>query len=322
MFSLKPILSLQSLWVFGVAFAVTFILTPLMVRVAQRWRFLDQPAFRKIHAEPIPCTGGLAIGMGVMVGMFGVPMPLNIRVGLLGGILTLILLGFYDDVFGIRPQIKLGGQTLAALWAIAWGVKVTFIRLPLLGMASLGAWSVPLSLFWIVLIINTINLIDGIDGLAAGVTFIVGLALLLTGHLLNQTGVLLFVLALLGSLLAFLRYNFNPARIFMGDSGSMVCGFLLAAASILGVFKTTTTMALAVPVLALGLPLTDTGLAVLRRLRSGRSIFSPDRQHVHHWLLAKGMTQRQVAVTAYSITMLLSIIAVSMVALVTAAARH
>jgi UDP-GlcNAc:undecaprenyl-phosphate GlcNAc-1-phosphate transferase len=202
------------------------------------------------------------------------------------------------------------------LWTCYFGIEIEWLRLPYNHLWVLGALALPLTVFWFVLITNTINLIDGIDGLAAGITCIVGATLLVSGHLLNQTPVLLFMVALLGALLAFLRFNFNPARIFMGDSGSMVCGYLLAAASVLGVFKTTTTLALAVPILAMGLPLLDTLLAVGRRLHQGRSIFSADKQHIHHWLLHKGFSQRQVALTAYSVTTLLCLAALALLGFV------
>ena len=296
-------------WVFGVSFVVTLLSTPVFILLAKRWLVFDHPSQRKIHAEPVPRIGGLAIMLGVLVGMAGIPMEIPTRIGLMGGCLLLGLVGFADDVRGLRPGAKLLAQLLAAAWAVLWGIQISFIRLPYGSLSGLGLLSIPITIFWIVLMINAVNLIDGIDGLAAGITFIVGGAIFVAGMLLHHSQGLWFIVALLGALLAFLRYNFNPARVFMGDSGSMVCGFLIAVAAVLGVLKTTTTLALAMPVIAMGLPLTDTGLAVLRRLRSGRSIFSPDKQHVHHWMLAKGLTQRQVALTAYSITALLSALA-------------
>ncbi len=282
-----------------------------MMCLAERWRIVDKPAWRKIHQHPVPRTGGVAIGIGVLTGLLLLPMNPHLRLGLAGASILLIVTGLYDDWRGLKPHIKLAAQVLAALWAVHWGIRIEWVRTPLHSLQALGPASIPITVFWLVLVTNTINLIDGMDGLAAGITCIVGVTLLISGHLLNQTPVLLFVLCLLGSLLAFLRYNFNPARVFMGDSGSMVCGFFLAAASVLGVFKTTTTFTLAVPVLALGLPLIDTVLAVLRRLRQGRSIFSADNQHLHHRLLQKGYSQRQVVLAAYTVTLGLCLLALT-----------
>ena len=314
MLFLQNLIAGPGLLIFGLAFAVSLLLMPVMLWLAERWVLYDEPSHRKVHNVPIPRTGGVAIMLGVVAGMLLVPMDMHTRIGVLGGCIFLGVFGLWDDLMGMRPLVKLSAQFFAELWAVGWGIQIHFVRVPFADLTSIGMLGIPLTIFWIILMINTINLIDGVDGLAAGITFIAGLAILMGGFLINHSQGLLFVLALLGSLLAFLRYNFSPARIFMGDSGSMVCGYLLAAASVLGVFKTTTTFALAMPVLALGLPLADTSLAVVRRLRAGRSIFAPDKQHVHHWLLAKGLTQRQVAMTAYSITALLSALGVALVA--------
>jgi UDP-GlcNAc:undecaprenyl-phosphate GlcNAc-1-phosphate transferase len=182
-------------------------------------------------------------------------------------------------------------------------------------MIYLNGWSVPLTVAWIVVVVNTLNLIDGLDGLAAGVSSIAAATLLLLAWQAGQMHVAVITAALMGSSLGFLRYNFNPARIFMGDSGSMLLGFVLAAVSVEGALKSAATIALIVPILALGLPFIDTLFAVIRRLRSGRPIYEADRGHLHHRLMDMGLNQKQVVMVLYGISALLGFGAIAITSL-------
>jgi UDP-GlcNAc:undecaprenyl-phosphate GlcNAc-1-phosphate transferase len=196
---------------------------------------------------------------------------------------------------------------------IWFGVEINFFSNPLNGILSIGFWGIPLTLLWVVGITNAMNLIDGLDGLAAGVTAISCLALFFVALRTHQLGAAVLILALGGAVLGFLRYNFFPASIFLGDSGSMVLGFILATASVIGVLKTTLVVALFIPVLILGVPIFDTLFAIGRRLKERRHPFEADNRHIHHMLLRAGFNQREAVLSIYIVCFLLSFIALIMI---------
>ena len=293
-------------WAFVVALIITYALTPVVRHFAIRIGAIDKPDARKVHKGTIPRLGGLAIFLGYVGSvLFNVPHDHSVF-GLMLGTVILVLVGIWDDIKQIEAKTKLMGQIIAAAVLVAYGIRVDFIELPFIGMIYLKFWSVPLTIFWIVGFTNIVNLIDGLDGLAAGISFIACIALAVMTLQLGQVELACIALALAGATVGFLRYNFNPAKIFMGDTGSMLLGYTLAAISVMGTVKTAAAIALVVPAIVLGLPILDTLFAIVRRKISGRPIFKPDKGHVHHRLLAQGLTQKQAVLMMYAVTALSS----------------
>lgn len=312
---------LTFLLTFFVAAGVTMALTPLVRDAAQKIGAIDQPSSRKIHTASVPRSGGLAIFVGFMAAIgFGLclmifsgrqPNFIPLSGILLGG--TIVhLAGLWDDVRGMQPLFKLGWQVVGAGIAVYFGVEINFFSNPFNGLLPLGWFGVPLTIFWLVGMTNAINLLDGLDGLAAGVTAIAAGALFFVALRTHQLGAVLLMLALAGSALGFLRYNFNPASIFLGDSGSYFLGFILAAASVTGVFKTTLVVALLIPILILGVPIFDTTFAILRRIKERKNIFSADDRHIHHLLLRAGLTHREAVMSIYIASFILALSALIM----------
>jgi UDP-GlcNAc:undecaprenyl-phosphate GlcNAc-1-phosphate transferase len=286
-------------------------LTPMLRALAFDRGWLDHGLeARKIHGRPIPRLGGVAIVLGFFAPLLGLLVyptsmaekfyaePLRAGALLVGGVL-IALLGLYDDVKGAGAGLKLTVQLLVGCGLWLCGLRVEFFNLPGFGAVQLGILSLPVTIFWIAGVINAMNLIDGLDGLAGGVAFFALMASFLVAYVRGDATMALLSAALAGSVLGFLFYNFNPASIFMGDTGSMFLGYVLAAGSVQTHQKSSTTLALLVPLVALGLPITDTLLAIGRRAASGRPIFSADREHIHHRLLALGLSQRQAVLVLY-----------------------
>lgn len=236
---------------------------------------------------------------------------------LLGGT-AMFLVGALDDLKGLNPRTKLAGQVAGALLAYFLGLRVDFLTNPWDGMFFLGSLSLPVTVLWLVGITNALNLIDGLDGLAAGVATIAAVTLAVVAWLEGQAQAATAALVLAAVTLAFLRFNFYPAKLFMGDSGAMFLGFNLAALAVLGTAKSTTVLSLLVPVLALGLPILDTSWAILRRLYHGQPIFGADKEHLHHRLLRLGLHQRQAVLLIYGMHISLGISAVLLAMLTTA----
>lgn len=304
---------------FSLAFLVTLLATPVVKALASRIRAVDIPNDRKVHILPVPRLGGLAIYLGFMTAVFaamlvagarGVDLNGRMILGIMLGSTLLLLVGMRDDIKNLKATTKLAWQIAATLLVILFGVEINFITNPFNGIWPIGLFAVPLTLLWVVGITNAINLIDGLDGLAAGVTGISALALFFVALRTHQIGAAILMIALVGAALGFLRYNFFPASVFLGDSGSMLLGFVLATSSIIGVLKTTLVVALVVPVLILGVPIFDTLFAIGRRLKAGRHPFEPDDRHIHHMLLRAGFNKREAVLAIYIACFLLSFIAV------------
>ena len=289
---------------FLVALAVTFVLTPVVKNFAIRIGAVDKPDARKVHHGLIPRLGGLAIDAGFMVSVIATIGFTYEMVGIMVGSTFLIAVGIADDVYSLPPKVKLLGQIIAAaIPVVIFNINIEWIDVPRLGIIYLPETiSLPLTIFWIIGFVNTVNLIDGLDGLAAGIATIASIAIALLAFQMGQWVAAAAMVAMTGACLAFLQYNFNPAKIFMGDTGSMVLGYIISAVSVMGSMKTVATAVLIVPLLALTVPITDTLLAIVRRKSSGVPIFSPDKNHLHHRLLAKGLNQKQVVLVMYALT--------------------
>jgi UDP-GlcNAc:undecaprenyl-phosphate GlcNAc-1-phosphate transferase len=307
---------------FLLAFSVTYFATPIVRSFATRINAVDVPNDRKVHNFPIPCLGGMAIYAGfvsaVVLSLFlarglGVKFDARAIGGILLGSSVLLIVGAVDDLKNLRPTTKLLWQVIATLIAIFFGVVISFVSNPFDGLLSIGIFAVPLTLLWVVGITNAINLIDGLDGLASGVTAISSLTLFIVAVRTHQMASAILMLAILGATLAFLRYNFFPATIFLGDSGSLLLGFVLASSSIIGVLKSTLVLALVVPVLILGVPIFDTVFAILRRIKEGKHPFEADNKHIHHMLLRAGFNKREAVLAIYTASFILSFISLFVV---------
>jgi len=295
------------------AIIISFVLTPLARKLAFKVGALDVPKdARKIHNKPMPYFGGIAIYVAIMSCMF-VYMPHDkTNISIMIGATIIVLTGIVDDMYGMPAKIKLIMQIIAAAVAIKGGVRIHFITNPLSqsGMSLLRDFTIPITLFWIVGITNTINLIDGLDGLASGVASIAATTLLFTAALKGYDFIVMQCAIIAGACLGFLPFNFNPAKIFMGDTGSLLLGYMLSVTAILGMVKSVAAVTLVVPIFALGLPIFDTTFAIIRRFINKKPIMEADKDHLHHKLMRKGLNQRQTVLVMYLISMMLGLAAV------------
>jgi UDP-GlcNAc:undecaprenyl-phosphate GlcNAc-1-phosphate transferase len=301
----------------AVAFIASILLTPLVKRLAFRIGAVDAPNYRKVHQKIMPRLGGLAIFLSFLIGL-AILRPESPRyedplmpLALILGAFVIVITGILDDMFEISAKAKLLGQFVAALIVIfVGGVQIDFINLPFdNGIIDFGWLSIPLTLLWIIGITNAVNLIDGLDGLAAGVSTI-GLITLATMAFIMGNGFVLAVAAILAcSILGFLFFNFHPAKIFMGDTGALFLGFMIAVLSLLG-FKNLTFVSFIVPVVMLGIPISDTFFAIIRRMRNKQKWSDPDKSHLHHCILNMGFSHRQTVLIIYAIAAMFGIAAI------------
>lgn len=300
------------------AVGVSVVATPVVRRVALKHGWVATGGGRNVHTTPTPRVGGIA-----MAAAFVLPMLLLIAsshtvrglaaadparmAGMVGGAALMFLVGLYDDLRGTRALFKLAAQLSVGAAAWACGFRIDGIELPVLGELSMGIFSMPVTILWIAAIINAVNLVDGLDGLAAGVVFFAALTNLVVAYIVGSDLVAVWMAVLLGAVFGFLFFNFNPARIFMGDSGSYFLGYVLAITSLSGPYqKASFTVSLLAPLVALGVPIFDMLFAMLRRILERRSIFSPDRGHIHHRLLDMGITHRRAVLIIYGVCVLLT----------------
>lgn len=292
------------LFLVGASFLICLLLTPLVRTWSLRHGFVDAPNKRKVHVAPTPRTGGVAIGLayvGAVVLLFSLPLDaativdLPLTFHLLPALLTLFGVGLIDDLVGLTARQKLFGQLAASCLAYFGGVQVLGVS----GLTVPGWLAFPLTLFWLVACSNAFNLIDGIDGLATGVGVFATFTTLAAAIFQGNVALALATAPLVGALLAFLRYNFNPASIFLGDCGSLTIGFLLGCFAALWSQKSATLFGLTAPMMALSLPLLETSISIVRRFLRGQPIFDPDRNHAHHRLLDRGLSTRRVALLLY-----------------------
>jgi UDP-GlcNAc:undecaprenyl-phosphate GlcNAc-1-phosphate transferase len=307
-----------SLFLALAAAAVSLALTPLAKRLALRVGAIDLPDERRVHTTPTPRFGGLAIAAGVLLVAWGArllpgpaaaldPRPL---LGLTCAALPILALGVADDRWSVSPWVKLAVQTCAALVLTMFGFDVPVLTNPFGPAIELGALNVPITVLWVLVVTNAINLVDGLDGLAAGVVAIACAALWLTGRLHSDFYVMFISALMIGSCIGFLRWNFPPASVFMGDTGSQFLGLTLSAISLLENRKGTAALTLLLPLVALGVPLADSALAFVRRLMSHKPVFRGDTSHVHHQFLAVGLSPRAAMLSMWALCAFFGAVAV------------
>lgn len=304
---------------FLIACILSLVLTPIVKRVALKIGAVAVPNHRSVHTKVMPRLGGLAIFLSFSLAFFlATPVmgrdEIMLFVGLFIGGVLMETIGVLDDKYELSAKVKLMGQILAATVVAVFGLQIDWVEWLNLPIGQTGyelaKWiSVPLTIFWIVAVTNAVNLIDGLDGLAAGVSSIAGGAILTMAIIMNNAPIIVLSSVLLGSLLGFLRYNFIPAKIFMGDSGSLFLGYILATMSIFG-YKQVTLVSLIIPILILGVPLSDTVLAMIRRKINKVPMFRADKGHLHHSLLQFGFSQRTTILIIYGIAAFFGLCAV------------
>lgn len=298
-----------------IAIIISAVLTPQMKKVAVKFGMIDVPKDkRRIHNRPIPLLGGLSIYISFVITLIlNKGIVTNAQKGILLGATVIVIGGLIDDKYDIKPWCKLMFQIASSIILICFGIRINVVTNPMSNIyefINVGVMYIPFTIIWVVGITNAVNLIDGLDGLAAGVSFIAGTTLFIIALLNGRSDAALLTIILSGAILGFLPYNFNPASIFMGDTGSQFLGFMLAAISIEGAIKSAAAFSIAVPILALGIPIYDTLFAMIRRKINGRPIMSADRGHLHHRLLDMGLTQRQAVAVIYLISAILGSLSV------------
>lgn len=302
-----------SVYIGSVLLAV--ITTPIVIYIARHFNIVDNPDVRKVHSKPVPRIGGVAI----FISMIGLVVPILFLPNAVGQVFRVIqdkvivlllaatvmfLVGLWDDIKGLRARTKLLAQLASAIIVCAAGIRVESLTLTDWLRLDFGWFSWIFTICWIVGVTNAVNLSDGLDGLAAGISAVTCGVIAILAVQNSDVVMAVLMLALLGSLTGFLIFNFDPAKTFMGDSGSLFLGFTLASSSVLCATKTETVVGLALPILALGIPIFDTLLSMLRRFLERRSLFAPDRGHFHHRLLALGLRKRHAVITAYVVTLI------------------
>lgn len=298
-----------------VAGVVSLLLTPVVKAFSFKVGAVDVPKdARRMHDHPIPRLGGLAIFFGFIVAvLLFVPLD-KAKQGMLLGAVIIVILGIFDDIYTLSAKLKFVVQIVAALIAVLMGNRIEVLSNPNIfsnnPLWELGVLSIPITIIWIVAITNAVNLIDGLDGLACGVSTISSLTMLVISILVSDLTVATIMAALAGACIGFLPYNFNPAKIFMGDTGATFLGFIMATMSVQGMFKMYNIISFVVPFLMLGLPIFDVCFAVIRRISKGQSPMTPDRSHVHHKLIDMGLSQKQAVGTLYVISAILGLSAV------------
>lgn len=319
---------------FAIALILALLMTPLVKRLAFRIGAIDKPNARKVHTKIMPRLGGLAIYVA-FVGAFLLlspfipegllrPRDVNLINALLSGGTIIIILGALDDRFELSAKVKLLGQIAAACVVVfGFNVHIDLVNVPFgESMQPIAEWiGIPLTIFWIVGVTNAINLIDGLDGLAAGVSGIAIATIAVMASLMGFQPVILLSTLLLGGIIGFLVFNFHPAKIFMGDSGSLFLGFSLATLSMLG-FKQVTIVSFVTPLLIIGLPLSDTFFAIVRRLVNKRPIFAPDRGHLHHRLRDLGFSHRRTVLIIWGVAAVFGVLAIIQAAVVQSSAAN
>ncbi len=282
------------------AFVASILLTPLVKMLAIRIGAVDTPNYRKVHARIMPRLGGLAIFGAFLIGYFILRPEDPTAPFIILGALMIIITGVLDDMFEITAKAKLLGQLIAAGIVIYGGLDIDFIKLPFGGELDFGYLNIPLTILWIVGITNAINLIDGLDGLAAGVSTIALITIAGMALMMGNTFVFAMASILAVSALGFLFYNFHPAKIFMGDTGALFLGFMIAVLALMG-FKNITVISLVIPIIMLGVPISDTFFAIVRRYRMKQPLSAADKSHLHHCLLNVGFTHRQTVLIIYAL---------------------
>ena len=294
---------------------ITYILVPINIRFSKKQNLISHPDLLGIHSVPTPIAGGLSFGIPVIllqIGVYFIFPELGYQILYLSlGSFLMLILGLIDDKTKLRARYKLIFQIAIITIIFFSGFNIQLLTNPFGRTIILGYFSYPVTILWFLLVVNAFNLIDGMDGLASGIAIIVAVVLLAVGILKSNSIIIFSSVALIGANLAFLKYNFYPARIFMGDTGSLFLGFNIAAISIIGKseFKGITSMTLLVPIIALAIPIMDTAFAVFRRVNKKENIFQADKEHIHHKLHEIGLSQKNIALICYFLTLLFGLIA-------------
>jgi len=288
----------------AICFALSIGLTPIIIKIAKQLGATDKPNYRKVHKEAIPSLGGAAIFISFMVGILILRPEETFHMAFIIGAFIIFVTGLLDDIYDLKPMYKLTGQLLAALTIVFLGdIQVNFVNLPFGTTLEFGILSIPITILWIVGVTNAINLIDGLDGLAAGVSSIALISIAGMAYIMSDAYVLIIALLLLVSTVGFLFFNFHPAKIFMGDTGALFLGYMIAVLSLMG-FKNVTFISFIIPILILGVPLSDTFFAIIRRLINKQPLSAPDKSHFHHCLLNLGFSHSQTVLIIYAISAL------------------
>jgi UDP-GlcNAc:undecaprenyl-phosphate/decaprenyl-phosphate GlcNAc-1-phosphate transferase len=303
---------LNALLAFVVALAGSAALTPVVRRIALRADLVDRPRNRGLSDRPVPLLGGIAILAGVVLAAVLELPDTAVTRAILGGAAVITLVGALDDRFELPAWAKLIGQVAAALIPVLSGVVVTNFTLPFLGHIDLGGAAKPLTLLGLVFLMNVVNFSDGIDGLAAGVCTISSIAFSIIAFDLGQNAAAILAALIAGASLGFLFYNFNPASIFMGDSGAMLLGYLLGCVIVQGTLKTNAVIALVFPLVILAVPFVDTTFVVLKRVKYRRPVYVADRWHLHHRMSNIGFSQRRTVLYLYGWTVIMAGLAVAL----------
>ena len=307
-------IQLYHLIAFLISVTVVLWTIPDVKTVGLKLGIVDRPNARKIHKSPVVRVGGVSIFAGTMIALLmvwrlggfdtvGFPEK-EVIGGLILGSVCFFFIGFADDLLSLSSGSRLFMQIVVATVTWFMGLKIDFISIPFVDVINLGWLSLPISVIWLVGMANAINWIDGVDGLAAGVSGIAAVVMLIVTLFMDQTAAALIAAALAGAALGFLRYNFNPAQIFMGDGGAYFMGFTLAGVGIIGLVKTTAMTAVLLPYLILAVPIIDMSAVIFSRISKGKSPFVADKSHLHHWLLKAGISQRLTVLFIYALTAL------------------
>ncbi|MFH2035296.1 MAG: MraY family glycosyltransferase [Candidatus Zixiibacteriota bacterium] len=306
--------------IFAISLLVSTIATAVIISLCRKYSIFDYPTQRKRHKVPTPILGGTGILVAIWAGI-GFSLYYNgdslaeikdTIPNILAGSLIIYLIGLWDDFRPLSAWIKLSGQILAGLILFYGGLSIDLISLPAYGSFDVNGFSVIITVLWVVALSNAINLIDGLDGLAAGVSAIAALSMTVIGLIYSIESIVIISLTLSGALLAFWVFNRYPAKIFMGDSGSLLVGYFFAVISLVVPIKSFTTAALFLPLVILGVPLTETLTSIFRRLAAGKNVMKADRRHIYHYLSYAGLSEKQVVVLFYVLGTIFGIISVAM----------
>lgn len=295
---------------FLIALITSFAVTYPVRRLAIRWGMLDYPNYRKIHTKVTPRLGGLAIFIGALLGALYLQPRHDHLLEILLGAIVIIITGVLDDRYNLRPGVKLTGQLIAASFLVSSGLIIQKITLPIIGAIDLGFVSVLVTFLWVIGITNAINLIDGLDGLATGVSTIALASMFVMAIIDGQLVPAYISIVLIGANLGFLYHNFHPAKIYMGDTGSNFLGYMIAAISMLGLFKNVALFSFVIPIIVLAIPIFDTLFAIVRRILRKESIMMPDNKHIHYQLLRAGFSHRKSVLIMYGFSAVFGVLAI------------
>jgi UDP-GlcNAc:undecaprenyl-phosphate GlcNAc-1-phosphate transferase len=296
---------------FFTALIISLVMGPVIIKFAKKIGAIDKPNDRKVHNREVTRIGGLGIYIAFIAAFIYIYSVSQISLYILVGATIIVITGLLDDLFDLAPWKKLIGQFAATSVVMMSGLVIDFLTIPFIGESvDVSLWiSIPLSFLWIMGVTNSINLIDGLDGLAAGTSIISSISILVIAVIMGNVPVALLCLAIIGSALGFLYFNFYPAKVFMGDTGALLLGYLLAVASIIG-FKQVTMVSLIIPIIVLAVPIMDTLIAIIRRKVNKKGIMEADKNHLHHRLLESGFTHRQAVLFIYGISSVFGIAAI------------